>query len=441
MADLASQVHDLVEHSLDPHLPVTTLLRKALVVARIKSDKEFVKWIEFELNGYPDRDSLPEYRVLHGSPMGYDQLRGWESIPVYNLSEEQVEAITVMYFTWPLSKFENDLKDNSNAFITTYGTQGERILTRALHYRARPGLMFTRSQFEDMLDAARNKVLYWALAQEQRGSSPGLATNQVSGATDAQNIGNAVTADQLYDKAKLLYAPFPEIDDPTARLIIQLADDATIAFGNTNQEKKVELKKIKLDAEKLLPPATLEDLKKRAESAVLTTYPSKQRTRKILIYAIAVIISLTAVVGAWELIAPSRYKPSNLVNSLFEKEKEILDLKVKLSNKTTNDKVISTRGEFWLWLPNKRRVAGRYELRLTNEGEAPPTIDIKAGKEVDVFVKFLNRPGFIKYYEAGDCDLTIFIREANGQSYSNNSIVAFNQKTFESFYLPIEIGK
>lgn len=249
------------------------------------------------------------------------------------------------------------------------------------------------------------------------------------------------STDQLYDKAKLLYAPYPEIDDHTAKLIVQLADDAVNAFGNTNQEKKVELKKIKSEAEKLLPAATFEDLKKKAEGAMFTNYPSKQRARKILIYAIAVSIALSALIGGLELIAPSRYKPSNLVNSLFEKEKDILDLKVKLINKTANDKVISTRGEFWLWLPAGNRVVGRYELRTGTGGEAPPTIDIKAGKEIDVLVKFLNHPDFIKYYEAGDCDLTVFIRETNGQSYSNSSNVAFSQKTFESFYLHIEMDK
>jgi hypothetical protein len=49
---MASLVLELQREALNSTIPVTDLLRKALVVATELSIKEFQAWIEYELNGY-----------------------------------------------------------------------------------------------------------------------------------------------------------------------------------------------------------------------------------------------------------------------------------------------------------------------------------------------------------------------------------------------------
>jgi hypothetical protein len=58
-------LRELQRDALDPNLDITTLLRKARVLAARLDNPDFVAWIQHELNGYPDQAVLPEYRVLN----------------------------------------------------------------------------------------------------------------------------------------------------------------------------------------------------------------------------------------------------------------------------------------------------------------------------------------------------------------------------------------
>lgn len=62
---------------------VSSLLRKALVAAKLAMS-DIPEWINKELSGYGNGDSLPAYRILHGT-IKAKNLRGW--IPVHPTSE------------------------------------------------------------------------------------------------------------------------------------------------------------------------------------------------------------------------------------------------------------------------------------------------------------------------------------------------------------------
>src|SRR5437588_10037234 len=80
----------------------------------------------------------------------------------------------------------------------------------------------------------------------------------------------------LYEKVRALMQS--TLDENNARIIAESADDAINEFGNTNQEKKVELRKWKAQAELVLPPSTIEELRKRAEGQLLKkSYPKNVR--------------------------------------------------------------------------------------------------------------------------------------------------------------------
>jgi hypothetical protein len=116
---------------------------------------------------------------------------------------------------------------------------------------------------------------------------------QQGGASTSNNT-ELISAEQLYDKVKGLTQNTKPLDEYTARIIVESADDAIKGFGNTNQEKKVELRGWKAKAELALSPATIEELRKRTEGQILKgIYPKKSA---VLRNAIFVVVALTFII-------------------------------------------------------------------------------------------------------------------------------------------------
>jgi len=55
--------------------PVSSLLRKIKILAIKLDNKDFFDWVDRELNGYSDKDKIPEYRIVKGIPQGYNPYR------------------------------------------------------------------------------------------------------------------------------------------------------------------------------------------------------------------------------------------------------------------------------------------------------------------------------------------------------------------------------
>ncbi|HVS83297.1 MAG TPA: hypothetical protein VHE60_16335 [Pyrinomonadaceae bacterium] len=110
----------------------------------------------------------------------------------------------------------------------------------------------------------------------------------------ADAIDEESNANRLHDKVKSLIQNSEQLDEAKARIIVESADDAIKEFGSTNQEKKVELRKWKAQAELVLPPGTIEELRKRAEGELLKkAYPRNVILRNILL----TIVILAVIIG------------------------------------------------------------------------------------------------------------------------------------------------
>jgi hypothetical protein len=118
-------------------------------------------------------------------------------------------------------------------------------------------------------------------------------------------------AEELYTQAKALCQDPRNMDDVIARRVIELADDAIKEFGSTNQDKKVELRQIKADAEKILPPGTFEELKKRGEGHLLNKSLRTRWARKLVSSLVAVIILIIAFI--WPIVGYFRTQRSKAV--------------------------------------------------------------------------------------------------------------------------------
>lgn len=59
-----SLLREIQQAATDPEFDLPSLLRKCMILANKLGNPEFKQWLSFELNGYPDRSTLPEYRVF-----------------------------------------------------------------------------------------------------------------------------------------------------------------------------------------------------------------------------------------------------------------------------------------------------------------------------------------------------------------------------------------
>lgn len=103
---MPSLIPELKREVLDEKVPVSALLRKALIVAKEIDDKENEKWITDELKGYSDNENVPNYRDISGRPIFRDHYTGWQYVYTQNLTDELTHKISTFKFSAPIAVLE-----------------------------------------------------------------------------------------------------------------------------------------------------------------------------------------------------------------------------------------------------------------------------------------------------------------------------------------------
>lgn len=70
MSDIPSIVKQIQGDIINPQIRLETILLKAKVLAHYIDNDELKKWVINELNGYPDQESLPGYRIISATLLG-----------------------------------------------------------------------------------------------------------------------------------------------------------------------------------------------------------------------------------------------------------------------------------------------------------------------------------------------------------------------------------
>jgi hypothetical protein len=70
MSNILSTVKQIQGDIINPQVRLETILLKAKVLAHYLDNDELKKWVKNELNGYSDRESLPDYRVISTALLG-----------------------------------------------------------------------------------------------------------------------------------------------------------------------------------------------------------------------------------------------------------------------------------------------------------------------------------------------------------------------------------
>ena len=157
-------VIDLQQKALDSNIAITNLLRIAYSVASKLDIKNFKEWIYYELNGYSNKESLPEYRFISGQCKYFNPYHGWCDILVTNKSMIKLFQNVPMYekisAIEKLSEEEITYRELPSDFQEQFAMKNHGMIPRVVFYS---------QEMLGILDSVRTNVLDWSLALEKEG--------------------------------------------------------------------------------------------------------------------------------------------------------------------------------------------------------------------------------------------------------------------------------
>lgn len=176
--DLRSQV---VESSVD----LSTVLRKARLLAVSLDAPDLDTWVQNELGGYPDADSLPPYRILHLPLMGtfsspFKVVRNFP-IPVSMLPENLKRVAERTPMGHSVRELETMAKASKDSLRHTWPTEGVILAQKHVEMIDGGNLIelyqpVPKASIEGVLDAVRNRLLDFLLALQRL--NPAVASSE-----------------------------------------------------------------------------------------------------------------------------------------------------------------------------------------------------------------------------------------------------------------------
>ncbi|EGR1072261.1 hypothetical protein QXB71_004047 [Vibrio cholerae] len=117
-----SLLREIQNSAIDANEPIGTLLRKCKVLAARLGSSEFKRWVENELNGYTDKEQIPEYRIMSVGCKGYfsggfGTSMSNASIPSRCIPENFREGLFTSYLSQPISSIESLINDSDGGTV------------------------------------------------------------------------------------------------------------------------------------------------------------------------------------------------------------------------------------------------------------------------------------------------------------------------------------
>lgn len=117
-----SLLRDIQKSAVDANEPIGALLRKCKILAARLGSSEFKSWIDSELNGYPTKDQVPEYRIKAVTCKGYFSggfgtgMKNAE-IPSRCIPKQFRDSLFVCYLAQPVSSIESLINNSDGGTV------------------------------------------------------------------------------------------------------------------------------------------------------------------------------------------------------------------------------------------------------------------------------------------------------------------------------------
>ncbi|MCG3783318.1 hypothetical protein [Delftia acidovorans] len=179
-----SLLRQIQDAAIDSSIDLPSLLRKCKVLANRLGSDDFKIWVERELSGYDNVDSIPEYRVFSVNSKGhfsgpFGSELNYADIPLICLPAEYRDNMSKAYMGSPIASIEALVKNNDSGsvrepwdpdFVAHFGRKIYRDMVCMQAWKVIPigALVAT-------LDSVRTKVLNFVLEIENYNPAAGEA--------------------------------------------------------------------------------------------------------------------------------------------------------------------------------------------------------------------------------------------------------------------------
>lgn len=179
---MTSLVLELQRDAFGDKVSIESLLRKAKVAAVKLNAHDITNWIDLELKGYNGDETIPNYRIVHGTLKARNYYNGrW--VPVHFQTPEAAEGFSKRGIGSSVAELEQIMSGGAAhdaQLQLSLPPKFRHALMEANGVDFEPAFIFSPSAVRGILSRVRQTVLDWALELEARGvSGEGLSfTNE-----------------------------------------------------------------------------------------------------------------------------------------------------------------------------------------------------------------------------------------------------------------------
>lgn len=172
-------IQELQNDILDSKTSLSSILRKAKVLASTLKNKEFKNWVDNELNGYPEsKEKIPDYRQGRAESYGHfsgpfgSALKNFP-IPSLNLPGQIKKHANELLLVQGVRVFESliEIEGDSSDFHIPWPTDIVAIISDKVvqgYICISAWKSVSRGQVEQVLDTVRNRLLNFVLDLQER---------------------------------------------------------------------------------------------------------------------------------------------------------------------------------------------------------------------------------------------------------------------------------
>lgn len=166
-----SNIKEIQKDANDSNISVSTLLRKAKLIASELKQEDFLSWINKELSGYSASDKVPEYRIVKGIPQGFNPYRGW--VPYIHHDTKSQEIISKRGVGQSVDQLEEILRSNKSSLEMKYPPDIAAILREGIQMEVDLRLVIDRAEIVGILAHIRNAIFDWSIELQKAGIPDG----------------------------------------------------------------------------------------------------------------------------------------------------------------------------------------------------------------------------------------------------------------------------
>lgn len=183
---MSGLIEEIQRGAMGSNVPLTTLLRQTKVAARKLKLEDLESWIGHELDGYSERDNLPDYRILHGRAVALNPYQGW--IPIIMPNSELNEMLSTIPIMQSVASLET-INLKSPDISVPLSPEQVRLINQMMNVQfGRMVVQLSGGQIYNILESTRSRVLDWALDMEAAGvTGNGMSFDQRE-VTQAQGV-------------------------------------------------------------------------------------------------------------------------------------------------------------------------------------------------------------------------------------------------------------